>query len=296
MPNNEPNWPPEVWSGINDAVQKEVAKVRIAQKVFPTTVYDNNPTETPDDTINFANLSIREGQTKSFAEIFQEFPLTATQVAKEADINTCKTLARMASKAIALAEDTIFFQGSRGVLPGNVEADGLDDTHDGLLGAASPNDADDQNIANVSIPINVDLLPAAARRRGLLYGENLFVAVTTGIAKLTRKAQAPPFALFLPTTAYADTFVPPGNESLVTTAERIKPLVEGGFYGMGTLPADRGLLVALGGDPTTLFVGREATTEFVRQDGSRYFYRVVERVQFVARDPRALVLLVLVQP
>ncbi len=63
-----------------------------------------------------------------------------------------------------------------------------------------------------------------------------------------------------------------------------------------TLPQDRGLLVALAGDPTSLYVGREATTEFVRKEGSKYFFRVVERIQFVARDPRAFVLLKFEQP
>jgi len=29
----------------------------------------------------------------------------------------------------------------------------------------------------------------------------------------------------------------------------------------------------------------------VRKEGSKYFFRVVERIQFVARDPRAFVLL-----
>jgi hypothetical protein len=43
-------------------------------------------------------------------------------------------------------------------------------------------------------------------------------------------------------------------------------------------------------------VGREATTEFVRKEGSKYFFRVVERIQFVARDPRAFVLLNFAQP
>ncbi|MCY7278990.1 MAG: hypothetical protein LH702_35955, partial [Phormidesmis sp. CAN_BIN44] len=79
--------------------------------------------------------------------------------------------------------------------------------------------------------------------------------------------------------------------SLVITAQGIKPLVEGGFYGTGALPPDRGLLVALGGDPTSLYLGREATTEFLTKKGSRYFFKVVERIQFVARDPRSLVLL-----
>jgi uncharacterized linocin/CFP29 family protein len=134
------------------------------------------------------------------------------------------------------------------------------------------------------------------RNPSLLYGENTFSAVAEGIARLTAKAQAPKFALFLPVKAYADTFVPPSDASLVTTAERIKPLVEGGFMETVTLPEDRGLLVALAGDPTSLYVGREATTEFLQRDGSKYFFRVVERIQFVARDPRAFVLLKFEQP
>ena len=153
---------------------------------------------------------------------------------------------------------------------------------------------DDSDPNKVSNPIEVKL--PAKRKLGVLYGENTFSAVAEGIAKLTAKAQAPKFALFLPVKAYADTFVPPSDESLVTTAERIKPLVEGGFMETVTLPQDRGLLVALAGDPTSLYVGREATTEFVRKYESKYFFKIVERIQFVARDPRAFVLLKFEQP
>ncbi len=287
---NEVNWDPSIWQEIDDAVVKEVAKVRVAQKVFPTISVDTNPTEIPNDVINFADLSIQEGRTKAFVEIYLEFPLTDTQVRQELKLKTCKTQARMAAKAIALAEDTIFLQGNNGQLPANVQADLRDSADDGLLGEANPQAADDANPNAVSEPIDVQRVNDP-NRPGVLYGENIFSAVANGIAKLTGKAQAPKYALFLPIRAYADTFVPPGNASLVTTAERIKPLVEGGFYGTGTLPEDRGLLVALAGDPTTLYVGREATTEFVRKERSRYFFRVVERVQFVARDPRAFVLL-----
>jgi uncharacterized linocin/CFP29 family protein len=292
---SEVNWDPSVWKEINDSVVAEVGKVRVAQKVFPTTVLDTNPTEIPNDVINFTDLSIQEGRTKAFVEIYQEFPLTATQVAREPLIKTCKTLARMAAKAIALAEDTIIFQGTNGNLP-NVHADAREAAGTGLLGEADPprpNNPDDNNPNKVSVPIPVKLV----NRLGLLYGENLFSAVADGIIKLTaNKAQAPKYALFLPVKAYADSFVPPSPASLVTTAERIRPLVEGGFYGTGTLPEDKGLLVALGGDPTSLYIGREATTEFVRKDGAKYFFRVVERMQFVARDPRAFVLFRLEQP
>jgi uncharacterized linocin/CFP29 family protein len=289
----EVNWDENTWKEINDAVVAEVLKVRTAQKVFPTMVLENNPTEIPNDVINFVDLSIKEGQTKQFVEIYHEFPLTATQVSKESQLKTCKTLARMAAKALALAEDTVIFQGQNGTLPSNVKADPdqITSASNGLLGEADPQDADDdpKKSNKVSKPINVDF--PKDRKPGVLYGENTFSAVAEGIAKLTAKAQAPKFALFLPVKAYADTFVPPSNASLVTTAERIKPLVEGGFMETVTLPPNLGLLVALAGDPTSLYVGREATTEFVRKEGSKYFFRVVERIQFVARDPRAFVLL-----
>src|SRR5712692_8465312 len=134
---NEITWPEAVWKDINDGVVKEIAKVRVAQRVFPTTMLDNNPTQIPNEVIDFTDLSIREGETKPLVEIYTEFSLTSTQVKQEADQKTCATLARMGAKVIALAEDAYFFQlsdrnpdlrdpGSANFkvrLPGNVTVD-----------------------------------------------------------------------------------------------------------------------------------------------------------------------------
>lgn len=280
------NWSEAVWQEINEAVVKEMAKVRTAQKVFPAAIINGGSTEIPNDVIDFSNFSIQEGRTKPFVEIYREFPLTSTQVSNEATSKTCKTLARMAAKQIALAEDVILFQGKKAaaVLKANsIQVKRLESAGDGLLGEAKA------NIIDVDKP--------KAGKSGVIWGEEVFAKVAKGISELNGRAQAPKFALFLPTTVYADTFAPPGDQSLVTTAERIKPLVEGGFHGTGTLPENssektgEGLLVALGGDPTSLYVGQEATTEFLTKDGSDYLFRVVERVQFVARDARALTVL-----
>ena len=282
-------WSADVWQAITDAVTQEVAKVRTGQKVSPTTMFDGDPTELQDEAIDFGNLSIREGRTKQFVEIYQEFLLTRTQVAKEAADKTCQTLSRMAAKALALAEDIIIFQGRNGKL-GAVKEDQVEAAGQGLLGEASPKDADDRDLRKVSKPIDIKQLAPA--RPGVIYGENVFSAVVDGIAKLVSKGQAPNYALFLPTSVYADTFVPPSNGSLITTADRIRPLVEGGFYGTGTLPTNQGLLVALGGEPTRLCMGREANTEFERRQGGReYIFRVSERFNFIERDPRSLVAL-----
>ena len=72
---NEPGWDTSIWKDIDDAVITEMGRVRSAQKVFPATQYETYPTEIPNDVINFADLSIREGQTKSFVELYQEFTL-----------------------------------------------------------------------------------------------------------------------------------------------------------------------------------------------------------------------------
>jgi hypothetical protein len=274
--------------------------------------FNNCPTEIPNEVINFADLSIHEGLTKNFVEIYQEFSLTHAQVCKEAEHKTCKTLARMAAKAIALAEDAYFFQVSdrsprlrnpddrqnfKVRLPGGVKISNWNVQRDfGLLAEANPGQdgADDNDINKVAVPITVNL--AVANVTSVIWGEETFKAVTKGISKLVAKGQAPNFALFLSTDVYADTFAPPSPASLVTTADRIKPLVEGGFYDSAVLPQDEGLLIALAGEPQKLFVGTDAYTEFIRKEGSKYFFRVVERVQYVVRDPRSLILLKFTQP
>src|SRR4051812_5103511 len=97
---NDVDWPQPLWQEINEAVVKEAAKVRVMQKVFPTTILDATKMEVPNEVINFRDLSIQEGGTKPFIEIYLEFALSNTQVASEAERKTCRTLARMAAKAI----------------------------------------------------------------------------------------------------------------------------------------------------------------------------------------------------
>jgi Encapsulating protein for peroxidase len=298
---NEINWPDAVWQEINQGVTREVSKVRVAQKIFPTSSFTDNPTQVPDEVINFSTLTIREGTTKPYTELFAEFSMTSTQVQQEPAQHVGRTLAIMAAKALALGEDRYFYQlSNRGARrdPDPTKSDvkfeppvrivnwrtSLDF---GLLAEANPPDADDSDSTKVSKPISVELSTGS----NATWGENTFEAVTKGISLLVAKTQAPNYALVLPTEPYADTYVPPSNASLVTTADRIRPLVEGGFYTSGVLPPDEGLLVAQGGEPVKLYVGREATTEYVRKEGANYFFRVVERIQYVVRDPRALVLL-----
>ena len=64
----------------------------------------------------------------------------------------------------------------------------------------------------------------------------------------------------------------------------------GGFYGTGSLPKSDGLLVSLGGEPTTIYIGNDTTVEFTQIDlNGRYRFRVFERFQSVVRDSNVFV-------
>jgi uncharacterized linocin/CFP29 family protein len=153
----------------------------------------------------------------------------------------------------------------------------------GLLGLATPVAGGYQP---PNAPINVPLLNA---RVPLVYGQNTLNAVVRGINALNLSGQPGPFGLILEYSVFADTYAALAP-SFAITADRITPLVTGGFFGTAALPPQTGLLVSLGGEPTTLYVGVDLTTAFIFKDQvDNHSFRVFERVQFNARDPRAFV-------
>jgi uncharacterized linocin/CFP29 family protein len=266
-------WSPEVWAEIDKAVLAEVGRIRVTQKVFPSSQSPNGQ-YVPKDVFDPTTMTIAEGQTKPYLEISLEFELTQGQVENEATLRTGRTLARLAVKSVALAEDLLFFQGSSAALPAGVKVANKASAEDGLLGANGIK----------SIPVT----PPDPGKPGV-YGENTFKAVVQGISELTKDAQPGPYALILESSVYADTYAPMPT-TLTTTADRLMPLLPGGFYGTGTLPPATGLLVSLGGEPTSLYVGQDAITAYTQQNGDgQSLFRVFERVQIMARDPRAFV-------
>jgi len=200
--------------------------------------------------------------------------LTQSQLNNETNLRTAQTLAQLTARKIALAEDLLIFQGGKATLPQGVVVTNLLTGWDGLL-----------NLEGMLNPINVDPLTGA----GGGYGENTFRAVSQGISELISAGHPGPYALILETAAFADTHAPVAN-TLVTTSDRIIPLVDGRFYGTGTLPANTGLLVSLGGNPTTIHIAQDAGVVYNWEDPfGNHRFRVFERIQVVAREPEAFV-------
>jgi uncharacterized linocin/CFP29 family protein len=279
-------WNQQIWSDIDKAVQDEVGRIRVAQKVLPAVVYPNGQ-PVPDDELSYppggeapadkqVPQRISEGKTKAFMEIWREFWLTQSQVDCEENLHVGRTLARMAAKALALAEDALLFQGKQMEEPLKKVGIRLKNPYsagDGLLGVA-------KNKLDVT---NWSTNPA-----------EIFRSVVNGISKLVDVGEPGPYALFLPPEIYAYTFAPLANFP-ATVGDRISALVAGGFFATNGLTNPdlrdlKGLLVSLAGEPTTICIGVDAITAFTQTDPQgEHCFRVFERIQYVAREANAFV-------
>jgi Encapsulating protein for peroxidase len=271
--NREGFWTDQVWSSIDEGVAASVGAIRTAQKVFPAEPLADT-TSVPAGVFDPATMAIAEGLTKPYIELAVEFPLTNGQVNQDPTGTTAITLSKLAAKALALAEDIVFLQGTDATLPSGVRIEsGAESGRQGLLGLVS-----DQKIT----------VRPPDRGAPTNSGGEILSAIAKGIALLTSQVQAPQFALIEDTNAFAATWGSVINGAPAYTV--LNPVLTGGIYGTGGMPPNTGLLIALGGDPTTIFIGTDATTEPTFQDrGGLYYFRTFERVQCVALDKRAFV-------
>lgn len=307
------NWEAEPYktslTKTNDAVLKAINELRVTQKLISSLEFKANSSGVPDNRINFSERTIPDRNDKAFVELSLEFFLS------EPGVNTDGRLQELAVNlvpALALMEDFYIFQMSeksdpardakhpnyRGPAHVRITNWQLEDGYRdyGLLSEANPKETSDDDWSKVSKPIHVPLL----RREGCdaLWGQETAHAVLKGIAKLMGKKGkgANGFALFLPIEVWADAMLP-GSEEGPTTASLISPMnVDIEVLPCGVLPKDEGLLVNLVGDPIKIFYGQQAQVEPEDLDNGKYKFRIVERVQYVVSDPRALVLLKFQQP
>lgn len=247
---------PEIWAEIDKAVKEEVGRLRVLQKVFVATPTEGAEVQDP-IVANGPPLQMAEGQTMPLVEIFSTFALTQTQVEQEAKLRTACQLARRAARYVAVDEDRLF------------------------LVNGGPNNAQRRNAGNV-VPFNM-------LGQNLAQQATLFDGVVAAIAGLAGADQPGPYALFVGTQAYADAHRPLPN-TLITEADRIRPLVESGFHVSSTLGQSDAIVVSLGGETVSMYVGTDATTAFTQWDGNGFAqFRVFERVRLVVREPAAIV-------
>jgi uncharacterized linocin/CFP29 family protein len=263
-------WSPDLWSRLDQAVHAEVDRAGVAGKVLP--VYSSMPdaTTVPADVIDPQTMTVRDDAVLPLVELSVEFSLTAQQVEREAELATAVTLVSRAGNLIAQAEDLLVLQGRA--------------AHDaGIFGAVRRRGEFAEGL--------VAAAPSAVQVAGKIgdVRERIVQAVTRACADLQGRGQYGPYALVLRTEQFADASAPLEN-TLVVPADRLRPLVEQGFFSTGAMPEATGLVVSVGGAPIDLAVGVEPTVSFLQVDGNgHYLFRVFERFALRLKDERSLV-------
>lgn len=299
-------WPQEIWDRIDRAVHDECQRTKIARKFLPMygPVSPGELTVTS-DTITRAGqtITVNEAATIPLIELLVEFTLTLQQVEREAELMTAVTLATRAANLLAQAEDVVIFQGQDAIDPGPAQhplfAQNRVRVRSGPAGTGLVQAAG----ANPVQVIRLRATPPVPPGEPLRFGERTFAAVAAGYSRLQSgngldQAHYGPYALVLHNEPYADTYAPL-ETTLIMPADRIKPLMTGGFFGTGTLPSrgaaphqreTTGILVSLGGNTMDLVVGMDSTTAFLQEDTEgRYRFRVYERFALRLKDTTSVI-------
>jgi uncharacterized linocin/CFP29 family protein len=306
------SWPASVWSQINGTpasgstpaqpglLLTNMGAIRIALKVFPSTVQGNDAPVSA-DTVDLKTGIPSVGVTRPVVSITKQFQLADLHVNPGASpgLPMVANQVSLAAQALALIEDALFFQGKNAEIPPSIAVANAADLQDGLLGVAEKHH-------------KIQVHPHS--RGG--YGTATYDAVLKGISQFSTASQAVPFALILDPTTYADANKPLGD-TMVAPATAIQALIQGGFYMSPGLPPRTGLLVALGGAnitptstasptasamgvagaaltsgaTTSLIVGTAPVVEYTNTDGKYYYFTARESIQYYNMDPRALIAL-----
>jgi hypothetical protein len=241
--------------------------------------------------------------------------------------STAVTLARRAANILSLAQDTVIFQGlnafsapnavppvpgsllfsSQTVLNRGVPSDA------GLLCIGGPNNLPASQVLAVQ-PL---ALPAGVAAGPAQYSENTVAQINAAYSLLSASGYAGPYVAVLHFYPYADSFAPLPS-TLILPADRIKPLMEEGYYatsgllgtptpqnpqvaasmpnppilpaGAKTQPQAVGLVISVGGNTVDLVNGLDPITAFSQVDATgNYTFRVLTRFALRIKDPGAII-------
>jgi hypothetical protein len=315
-------WGSEIWDAMDKIVHDEVGKTCIHPQFIPWHKVHPKTVSVQADVINMQSLEgenmlmIDEGAMIRLNEIWIEFAVTPQQVheaaeAKQPEHTTPVLLARKGANYLSQAMDLLVFQGVNAYFtsfyknnvssrPGQYPGD------TGLLSLPVASGTLPTNYTpppTTSLPTqSLQVAQISGQGPNVIYGTNSFGQTAAAYAKLNGVGQYGPYAAAFQTVPYADTFAPVSD--LAITADRIKPIMDAGFYGSGALassvadptvspaPAGYGVVLSLGGTmdvvvggaPSVVFRQEDTQGNFVFGVMARLALRVLDSTGIVRLD------------
>jgi uncharacterized linocin/CFP29 family protein len=301
--NSQVSWTDEQWARVNQVIQEEASRARVAANFLP--LYGPLAPSTDfvgDAAVSYPDVAGGSTQQKIAIADTDTIKLPTLQVkvylrgAQMADPEMTSVLAlfRRAANVLARLEDAVIFNGQSA--PGG---DGRSNPKGGLLdlpriweiwggqesgGLLGPDPTGPEPRTRTHVPIHLDADN----------GGRLVAAVSDAISRLEGKGHFGPFAVVLDHNFFLIAQTPNDN-SLVLPQDRIIPFLGGGsLLRSSTLPAHSGVVVALGGAPVEIVVATDMSVQFlqVTTDPS-FIFRVFEKVALRIKEHAAIMALTL---
>jgi uncharacterized linocin/CFP29 family protein len=284
MPNNpEVPWTDEQWARVNQVIQEESGRARIAASFLP--LYGPLPPDT--DFIRREEMEDQEGPIKvgdreiiQLATLQVRVSLRGAQIA-DPEMRSALALFRRAANVLGRLEDAIVFNGQEG--PG-----------EGPPSGAPPQGHDPHHhIWQVhGGQKSKGLFEGAADKELVEPGSDLVKAVSGAIGRLEKNGYFGPFAVVLGQEFFLRVQTP--SIGLVLPSDRIIPFLGGGPLLRSTvLDPEQGVVVALGGSPVELVISKDVSLQFLQlTDHPRYHFRVYEKMALRIKAPEAIMRLV----
>jgi uncharacterized linocin/CFP29 family protein len=287
MPNNpEVPWTDEQWARVNQVIQEESGRARIAASFLP--LYGPLPPDT--DFIRREEMEDQEGPIKvgdreiiQLATLQVRVSLRGAQIA-DPEMRSALALFRRAANVLGRLEDAIVFNGQEG--PG-----------EGPPSGAPPQGHDPHHhIWQVHGGQKSRGLfdPAAQHQDVGVIGDSyeMVTAISAAIGRLEHDGYFGPFAVVLGQEFFLAAQTP--SVGLVLPSDRIIPFLGGGPLLRSTVLGDRaGVVVALGGSPVELVISKDVSLQFLQlTEHPRYHFRVYEKMALRIKATEAIMALV----
>ena len=302
-------WTDEQWARVNSVVQEEANRARVATTFLPLI----GPLSADADFVRRGDITysplvspppseqiaINDTETILLATLQVKVYLRGAQMA-DPEMTSALNLFRRAANILARLEDAVVFGGLVAnpapvprppapppppFIPPAAAIAGLPQVweilngqvSDGLVGPPAP--------AGALPPIVVGVPPPPL-------GDLLVTAVANAIAQLEGRGQFGPFALVLDTNFFTAVQTP--AVGLTLPQDRIIPFLGSGgsLLRSSTLPANHGVVVALGGAPVELIVATDMSQAFLQVTSEpRFLFRVFEKIRLRINQPQAIAIL-----
>jgi uncharacterized linocin/CFP29 family protein len=274
-------WTDAQWGAIRQVVHDEALRSRVAGSFLP--LYGPLPaaTETvPKNELIYpgedgGHLTVNDHDALRLANVSVNVERRSHMVA-DPELAAATILFRRAAEVIARVEDAIIFGGKKGDAPpidpkqvpliytvgGAPEYKGLLDYH-GALNCPTP-DGESQGVA-------------------------VFNRVVQAVMQLERNGYHRPYACVLAHDLFA-AVNRPMPASMVLPRDSLPPFLEGPLLRSSCLPANKGLLISLQGEPVEIVVPADISVRFLQITAEgRYLFRVSQRFVLRVKDERAIV-------